>query len=837
MVKSLYCLSLVVLTTMLCGSISAQIYPLGQQNAGTGAGFQGGFLSGNERQRGWRFKVNIAGVRVSRLGCDYPNGDVTVTLFEVAAPQAIVAQVFCPQGWGWQWTGLAAPVTLQKGSEYIIVGHSTNATRYQYGSRSQLAATWFPGGDINYIEGRFSIPTTTSSTFPTGISPNMQQGVVDFGYTVHLGVATAGKLPDAGEGGAYDEYISAENGTPSYTWSLTSGALPNGLNLVQSADEFQLVGTPAAGTEGTYTFGVTVTDSATNTATATKAMELYVHDITIETPARLPDGIEGTAYLEDIQAAYGTAPFTWFLTSGTLPSGLTLVQNGDNYRLSGTVAANSSDYYTFEVTVTDSATVPVTDTKTMTLLVVLPDSSYTYPMGRQDPTTSGFFPETVANLQFGWKFKVNGVGVNLTKLGCNVPSGPVTVTLFDAATRAIMAQVICGPGAGWQFTNLTSPIALIPDKEYVIAGYTVDACYLGSILPVAWTPTGVIEHKENLWTTSASGPGVFPPATVLPAWHLGLVDFGYTRDLSVATPASLPNGAEQSFYSTNIQADFGTPPYNWTHASGTLPTGLTLAQASNKFQLSGTPASGAAGNYTFDVTVTDSATFPATSTKTVTVLIVPPPATLPFFDDFSTDKGWQYETSWRYGTEWTRGVTQGYTATSPDRSEPTYDNTPSSTDNFIAGHKIGLDYERDMESTVWLTSPPVDCTGVASVSLRYFRWMGVSIGDTALIEISGDGGATWDEVWTSIPAAGGPQSNISDSNWLFVTHDISTWVANSSSKVMQVRFGIGPTDATPHTGWCLDDVHIVETGPDFEVREGGLTGTLLSDNEAVGGLR
>ncbi len=51
----------------------------------------------------------------------------------------------------------------------------------------------------------------------------------------------------------------------------------------------------------------------------------------------LPTGAKGFAYLANLSAAGGTAPYTWSLASGTLPSGLTLSASG---AISGSTSCN-----------------------------------------------------------------------------------------------------------------------------------------------------------------------------------------------------------------------------------------------------------------------------------------------------------------------------------------------------------------------------------------------------------------------------------------------------------------------------------------------------------------
>jgi predicted outer membrane repeat protein len=84
------------------------------------------------------------------------------------------------------------------------------------------------------------------------------------------------------------------------------------------------------------------------------------------------------------------------------------------------------------------------------------------------------------------------------------------------------------------------------------------------------------------------------------------------------TPAPLPNGQEGASYaSTSLgTASGGVAPYTFAQSGGTLPTGLTLNADGT---LSGTPAAGTAGDYSFEVTITDADGRRATRTLTLTI--------------------------------------------------------------------------------------------------------------------------------------------------------------------------------------------------------------------------
>lgn len=148
-------------------------------------------------------------------------------------------------------------------------------------------------------------------------------------------------LPEGQTGSAYSQTLAASGGTGPYTFALTSGALPVGLSLSSAG---VISGTPTA--TGTTSFTVTATDSLS--ATGSWSYTLTIVTLTV-TPATLPNASKDSAYSETLTASGGAAPYTFTLTSGTLPGGLTLSSSG---LISGTPTDLGSS--TFTVTVTDS---------------------------------------------------------------------------------------------------------------------------------------------------------------------------------------------------------------------------------------------------------------------------------------------------------------------------------------------------------------------------------------------------------------------------------------------------------------------------------------------------
>jgi hypothetical protein len=94
---------------------------------------------------------------------------------------------------------------------------------------------------------------------------------------------------------------------------------------------------------------VSVVNPGTGGGTTAQLTMTIVAALSIATTS-LPGGSIGASYTATLQAAGGTAPYTWAISTGSLPAGLTL--NGSTGVISGTPTAAGSN--TFTVQVTDS---------------------------------------------------------------------------------------------------------------------------------------------------------------------------------------------------------------------------------------------------------------------------------------------------------------------------------------------------------------------------------------------------------------------------------------------------------------------------------------------------
>jgi hypothetical protein len=150
-------------------------------------------------------------------------------------------------------------------------------------------------------------------------------------------------IPAPIAGIAYSQTFTATGGTAPYTFAVTAGALPPGLTLSSAG---LLSGIPTS--SGAFTFTITATDSVGCQGSRLYAFSVTCPPITVM-PLTLPDGVVGMAYSQAITASGGTAPYTFAVTSGSLPPGLSLTAGG---LLSGTPTEIGS--YTFTITATDA---------------------------------------------------------------------------------------------------------------------------------------------------------------------------------------------------------------------------------------------------------------------------------------------------------------------------------------------------------------------------------------------------------------------------------------------------------------------------------------------------
>jgi Putative Ig domain len=165
--------------------------------------------------------------------------------------------------------------------------------------------------------------------------------------------------------GAVGSFTITASGTPAA--SITeSGSLPSGVTFTGGTGSATLSGTPAANTGGTYTITFTASNGVGTNGTQTFTLTVdQAPGITSANDATFTEGA-----LMSFTVTTSGFPKPSLSESGTLPSGVTFVDNGNGTAtLSGTPAAGTSSSSPYSLTLTASNGVGTNGTQTFTLNV------------------------------------------------------------------------------------------------------------------------------------------------------------------------------------------------------------------------------------------------------------------------------------------------------------------------------------------------------------------------------------------------------------------------------------------------------------------------------------
>jgi Tol biopolymer transport system component len=144
---------------------------------------------------------------------------------------------------------------------------------------------------------------------------------------VPFAILTSTTVPDAIVNQPYSLQLEAAGGTNgNYSWSISAGALPNGLAIDPTGTpSTNITGSPTQA--GTFTFTVQVEDFFGQTAT--QDFSLFVAAPLLEiTTFVVPRVDTAVAYNFQLQTVGGQGPFTWSVLSGALPAGVSLSAGG-----------------------------------------------------------------------------------------------------------------------------------------------------------------------------------------------------------------------------------------------------------------------------------------------------------------------------------------------------------------------------------------------------------------------------------------------------------------------------------------------------------------------------
>jgi uncharacterized protein (TIGR03437 family) len=276
-------------------------------------------------------------------------------------------------------------------------------------------------------------------------------------------ISTSPQLPAGSTCRAYSQAFAVADGPPPpFTWSFSDSAPPPGLSL--NASTGLLSGTPTA--SGPFSFTIEAFSASANVF-AIQTFSLNISSLCFLTTS-LPNGDVNSFYRQSLNVTGGTSPFTFSITGGGLPTGVSI--DPKSGLISGTPTAPGP--YTFTIQVTDSAGNVATQSFSVTIYSALAF------------TTTSPLPPATAGTNYSLTFAATG-GL-----------GPYTFSTSDpppGLTLNTMGVLSGMPSAGTFLLTVTVTDSL---RDSVSMNFTVTFASAGPVLlvsPSALTFSAVFE--------------------------------------------------------------------------------------------------------------------------------------------------------------------------------------------------------------------------------------------------------------------------------------------------------------------------------------------------------
>jgi hypothetical protein len=458
-----------------------------------------------------------------------------------------------------------------------------------------------------------------------------------------VSVSAAATTVDPNDSTTLTATVTHDSDSKGVSWTVSGGGTLSNEN--SSSATF----TAPAATANAQSATVTATSVADPTKSATATITVPA-EVTVTTGA-LPPALVGSAYSQLLAASGGISPYSWTISSGTLPSCLTMTSAGV---ISGTPVASCVGTTTGLVfKVTDSGTTtPLSGTSVALSLNVAPAPSIQLP-------ALGLLSNGVVGTSYNVSVAASGGAGTLSySISGGALPGGLTINAAGAITGTpttpgsfsfiVKASDAFGDSQTQPYTIIVNypPLGINPPggalpfaftgssySQYLSAGGGSGSGYVWTVvgLPadgIIATPSG---NALLLSGTPASPATISFTASFKDGAGNTVGPFQYT--ISVYNPLSLPATNPPSLpsttsvnapYSGTITATGGRGSgYTWTVTG--LADGLTSSNTGGVLTISGTPTT--ASTVTFQVSVKDSSgssTGPITYTITVNSVLTLP---------------------------------------------------------------------------------------------------------------------------------------------------------------------------------------------------------------------
>ncbi|WP_406832225.1 putative Ig domain-containing protein [Pedococcus sp. KACC 23699] len=439
--------------------------------------------------------------------------------------------------------------------------------------------------------------------------------------------------------------VSTAPAHPASTTVRLAGTLPSGVTFTPSGTGGVISGTPNVGSGGTYTLTLTADNGVGAGATQT-------FTLTVNEPARITSAdhatfATGVADSFTVTTVGGQPSATTLTEAGTLPAGVSFVDNGDG---TATLAGTATTSGRFPLTITASNGVLPDSTQSFTLTVTEPPTitsadHTTFAAGSAGSFTVTTTPGTPSATTLAVSGRDLPAGVRFTDHGDGTATLAGTPAADTGGTYRLIITASNGTGVsstqGFELTVTQAPKVSSTDHTTFTVGtagtFTVTTTAghptTTTLTESGTLPTGVTftDHGDGTATlagTPAGGTGGSYPLTITATNTAGSTNQAFTLQVTDApniTSTDHTTFAAGSAGTFTVTTTPGTPTATTLAVSGDqLPSGVTFTDhGDGTATLGGTPAAGTGGTYALTITATNGADLSSTQNFTLTVAEAP----------------------------------------------------------------------------------------------------------------------------------------------------------------------------------------------------------------------
>ena len=448
------------------------------------------------------------------------------------------------------------------GSKTISVSVTSSATTINGGGTVTVTAT--VANDSSNAEVSWTAPTIGSLSSLTALAPtytapaatNAAQSVtltatlvadtsksatvtLTINPKISVSVSAPATTVDGNDAVTVTATVANDSSNAGVTWTAPSlGSLSS---LTASAPTF----TAPAATASAQT--VTLTATSVADKTQSNSVTVTIPAAPAITTTSLPTAIAGAAYSATLAGSGGIAPYTWKLTSGTLPTGMSLnATNGVLSAAAGATTAKPATSLTFVMTDSGLPTA-LTATATLSLTINAISVSVTAPVTAVDGNDTVTVTATVTNdsSNAGVTWTAPAIG-SLSSLTALAPIYTAPAATASAQSVTLTATSVADKTKSNSVTLIipVAPTIITSSLPSFVAGtaYSIVLAGSGGIGPYTWTltsgtlPVGMSLNATTGVLSAAAGATTTTPATNL---TFKMTDSGSPTALTASATLSL----------------------------------------------------------------------------------------------------------------------------------------------------------------------------------------------------------------------------------------------------------------------------------------------------------